>query len=103
MTGQRFDLFDAVNRNVAPFGYPEIDFVEAKAEGGAYIAAFEQSFEWNNMVYLYYPYCWGARKKSTGRPSLNSMTPDPVFQQFLQAGAARVQVPVRPALRPGGC
>ncbi|GAA2810460.1 hypothetical protein [Mycolicibacterium pallens] len=98
MTGQRFDLFDAVNRNVAPFGYPEIDFVEAKAEG-AYIAAFEQSFEWNNMVYLYYPYCWG---KKIDWPTITQFNdPDPVFQQFLQAGAARVQVPVRPGFEAG--
>jgi hypothetical protein len=98
MTGQRFDLFDAVNRNVAPYGYPEIDFVQAKAEG-AYIAAFEQSFEWNNMVYLYYPYFWG---KKVDWPAIAQLSdPDPVFQQFLQAGAARVQVPVRPGFEPG--
>ncbi len=29
LTGQRFDLFDAMNRNVAPLGFPEIDFEEA--------------------------------------------------------------------------
>lgn len=98
MTGQRFDLFDAVNRNVAPYGYPEIDFVEAKAEG-AYIAAFEQSFEWNNMVYLYYPYFWGKKVDWPAIAQLND--PDPVFQQFLQAGAARVQVPVRPGFEAG--
>ncbi len=33
MTAQRFDLFDAVTDNIAPYGYPEIDFAEAKAEG----------------------------------------------------------------------
>ena len=33
LTGQRFELFDAMNRNVAPLGYPEIDFDEAEAEG----------------------------------------------------------------------
>jgi hypothetical protein len=98
MTGQRFDLFDAVNRNVAPYGYPEIDFTEAKAEG-AYIATFEQSFEWNNMVYLFYPYFWG---KKDDWPTLAQLSdPDPVFQQFLQAGAARVQVPVRPGFEAG--
>ena len=42
---------------IAPYGYPEIDFAEAKAEG-EYIRAFEQSFEWNNMVHLFYPYFW---------------------------------------------
>jgi hypothetical protein len=92
LTGQRFDLFDAVNRNVAPFGYPEIDFAEAKAEG-AYIQVFEQSFEWNNMVYLFYPYFWGRKDDWVTIAQLTD--DDPLFRQFLQAGAARVQVPVR--------
>jgi hypothetical protein len=92
LTGQRFDLFDAVHRNVAPFGYPEIDFAEAKAEG-PYIQMFEQSFEWNNMVYLFYPYFWG--KKDAWVTIAQLTDRDPLFAQFLQAGAARVQVPVR--------
>ena len=98
LTGQRFDLFNAVNRNVAPYGYPEIDFIEAKAEG-VYISAFEQSFEWNNMVYLFYPYFWGQK---VDWPTISQLSDtDPVFQQFLQAGAARVQVPVRPGFEAG--
>lgn len=92
LTGQRFDLFDAVGRNVAPFGYPEIDFAEAKAEG-AYIQAFEQGLEWNNMTYLFYPYFWGSKQEW---PILAQLTDsDPLFARFLSAGAARVQVPVR--------
>jgi len=96
LTGQRFDLFDAVARNVAPYGYPEIDFVEAKAEG-SYIAFFEQSFEWNNMVYLFYPYFWG--KKTDWVTVAQLSDSDPLFAQFLKAGAARVQVPVRPGFK----
>jgi hypothetical protein len=92
LTGQRFELFDAVARNVGPFGYPEIDFAEARAEG-AYIQMFEQSFEWNNMVYLFYPYFWG--KKSDWTMTAQLTDDDPLFGQFLRAGAARVQVPVR--------
>jgi hypothetical protein len=92
LTGQRFDLFDAVARKVAPLGYPEIDFVEAKAEG-AYIQVFEQSFEWNNMTYIFYPYFWG---KKDEWPIVAQLTDDdPLFTRFLRAGAARVQVPVR--------
>jgi hypothetical protein len=92
LTGQRFDLFDAVAPNVAPYGYPEIDFAEAKAEG-AYISFFEQSFEWNNMVYLFYPYFWG--KKADWVTIAQLADNDPLFGQFLRAGAARAQVPVR--------
>jgi hypothetical protein len=93
LTGQRFELFDAVARNVAPYGYPEIDFAEAWAEG-TYIRMFEQSFEWKNMVYLFYPYFWG--KKDFWVTIAQLTDNDPLFAQFLQAGAARVQVPVRP-------
>jgi hypothetical protein len=92
LTGQRFDLFDAVARNMAPYGYPEIDFAEAKAEG-EYISFFEQSFEWNNMVYVFYPYFWG--KKDDWVTLVQLTDNDPLFAQFLRAGAARVQVPVR--------
>jgi hypothetical protein len=92
LTGQRFELFDAVQRNIAPYGYPEIDFAEAKADG-AYIQMFEQSFEWNNMIYLFYPYFWG--KKGDWVTIAQLSDNDPLFAQFLQAGAARVQVPVR--------
>lgn len=55
LTGQRFEDFDAVNRNVAPHGYPEIDFDEARVDG-EYIRRFEQTFEWTNMTYVFYPY-----------------------------------------------
>ena len=92
LTAQRFDLFDAVARNIAPYGYPEIDFAEAKAEGD-YIRFFEESFEWNNMVYVFYPYFWG--KKDDWITVAQIDDSDPLFERFLQAGAARVQVPVR--------
>ena len=92
LSGQRFDLFDAVSGDVAPFGYPEVDFEEAKAEG-TYIQTFEQSFEWNNMTYVFYPYFWGRKAEW---PTIAQLTDDDaLFARFLQAGAARVQVPVR--------
>lgn len=92
LTGQRFDLFDAVRANIAPYGYPEVDFAEARAEG-PYIQMFEQSFEWNNMTYLFYPYFWSRKAEWPAVSQLNDT--DPLFTQFLRAGAARVQVPVR--------
>ncbi|MEU4162657.1 hypothetical protein [Actinoplanes sp. NPDC026670] len=92
LTGQKFDLFDAVTGNQDPFGYPEMDLDEAKAEG-AYIQVFEQSFEWNNMTYIFYPYFWGRKQEW---PVVSQLSDDdPLFARFLRAGAARVQVPVR--------
>lgn len=92
LTGQRFDLFDAMNPGVAPYGYPEIDFIEAKAEG-KYIRLLEQAFEWNNMTYVFYPYFWSGKAQWTTLAQLADN--DAMFNRFLQAGAARVQVPVR--------
>jgi hypothetical protein len=92
LTGQRFELFDAVSREIAPHGFPEVDFDEARAEG-AYIQTFEQSFEWNNMTYVFYPYFWGRKEEWPTIAQLGD--DDPLFARFLQAGAARVQVPVR--------
>jgi len=93
MTGQRFNDFDAMNTNIAPYGYPEIDFVEAQAEG-EYIRFFEQALEWTNMMYLFYPYFWSNKKEWVVLSKLDDV--DPLYARFLQAGSARVQVPIRP-------
>jgi len=85
MTGQHFKQFGAVTDQ------PELDVLEALAEGPI-IQFFEQAFEWDQMTYLYYPYFWG-RKKNWGVVT-NQSDPDPLFQQFLTAGAARVLIPV---------
>ena len=45
------------------------------------------------MVYLFYPYFWG--KKDDWVTVAQLTDDDPLFGQFLRAGAARVQVPVR--------
>jgi hypothetical protein len=93
LTGQHFDDFDAMRRDVPPHGYPRMDLAEATAEG-AYIRFFEQAFEWANISYRFYPYFWG--RKSEWPALLRFDDTDPLFGRFLQAGAARVQVPVRP-------
>lgn len=92
LTGQRFDSFDAMNWNVAPEGYPEIDFEEAAIEGN-FISFFEQAFEWNNMTYIFYPYFWANKKEWVTLSQLND--DDILYTRFLQAGSARVNVPVR--------
>ena len=53
---------------------------------------FEQAFEWEQMTYLFYPYFWG--RKSKWRDYQHLTDPDPLYQSFLNAGAARVVVPV---------
>lgn len=61
---------------------------------GAMVAFFERAFEWENMMYTYYPYFWG-RQAKWGELVLVQDT-DPQFEAFLKAGAARVVIPVRP-------
>lgn len=93
ISGQRLESFDALRNNVAPFGYPEFSFDEATKEG-KYIQFFEQGFEWEQMTYLFYPYYWARKKEWVN--ILHRNENDPLFAKFLQAGAARVLVPVRP-------
>lgn len=94
LTAQRYEAFDAVKKNVAPHGYPEIvEFDEAMVDG-EYIRRFEQAFEWPNMTYVFYPYFWGNKEDWVMLSKLDDE--DQLFSRFLQAGASRVLVPVRP-------
>ncbi len=73
--------------------FPEVDFGEARDEG-VVVQFFEQAFEWPQMTYTFYPYFWGRKPRWVTTSQLDD--PDPQFAAFLQAGAARVLVPVRP-------
>lgn len=92
LTGQHFGFFDAMTDPAGqPAKFPEIRPLEALSEG-RYIQFFEQAFDWEQMTYLFFPYFWG-RKRNWIKVT-NEDDPDPLFMQFLQAGAARVLVPV---------
>lgn len=77
-----------------PGNYPDIN-----AAGAAALEAparfFEEAFEWSNMAFELYPYYWGRRSVWADTYSLQST--DPLFENFLKAGAARVVVPVKPS------
>ena len=86
------------NNNIArnsilPGAEPNIDLLKA-CINGSWIRFFENAFEWNNLMYVLYPYFWG--RKARWISALHFTDPDPDFAAFLKAGAARVQVPVRP-------
>lgn len=91
-TSPRFDANGSVGE-MGEFLYPEIDFEEANKEG-PYIQFFEQAFEWNQMMYSFYPYFWARKARWPFLQQLQDT--DPFYARFLQAGAARVLVPVRP-------
>lgn len=59
-----------------------------------YINFVEKVFEWRNMVYEFYPYHWAA--KDHWASLYNMSDTDPLFQNFLKAGYARILVPVTP-------
>lgn len=61
---------------------------------GASIRFFENAFEWNNATWVFYPYMWARHARWI--TALHLTDPDPDFAAFLRAGAARLQVPVRP-------
>jgi hypothetical protein len=87
------ELFNAMQAGGA-YGYPEFDIDEALVEGQI-IQFFEQAFEWNNMTYRFYPYFWGSKSKWKDTVLIDDT--DPLFTDFLRAGAARVVIPVHSA------
>jgi hypothetical protein len=74
-------------------GAPIMDLAQV-CENGKEIQFFESAFEWNNILYVLHPYFWGRNARWIS--ALHFTDPDPDFGAFLRAGAARVQVPVRP-------
>lgn len=61
---------------------------------GRIVRFFEQAFEWEQMTYFFYPYYWG--RKKTWYDKVLQENDDPLFADFLNAGEARVVIPVRP-------
>jgi hypothetical protein len=55
----------------------------------------QATFEWAQLTYLFYPYFWGQKNNWLSIHQLEDI--DPLFTKFLQAGSARVLVPVLPA------
>lgn len=89
LTNQHFDGFssiDLINK------VPTINNANAETEGKI-VRFFEHGFEWDNMVYTFYPYYWS--RKSSWPAKLSIADADPLHQRFLEAGFARVVVPVR--------
>ena len=87
-----FGAFDAMQQASADDA-PEMDIFDAVGEGRQ-VQFFEQAFEWQNLTYLFYPYFWGRRDQWVHK--LTTYDEDPLFTKFLQAGSARIVVPVHP-------
>ncbi|SCE92415.1 hypothetical protein [Micromonospora saelicesensis] len=90
LTGQEFDRYGSLDFPADEA--PRIDRLELIAEAD-HIQFCEDLFEWDKISYLCYSYQWAGRDRwATLRTRTSS---DPLHQVFLQAGAARVMVPVR--------
>jgi len=72
---------------------PEIDPNETLVEG-TFARFAEESFEWSEMVYTFYPYFWGGKARWIDVYAQGNE--DPVFQRFLRAGFSKIVIPVRP-------
>lgn len=92
LTGQQYETFNAMGIDAA-WGYPQIDLPDA-GEEGQFVRFFEQALEWRHITYMFYSYFWGDKKNWV--EILNLKDTDPLFERFLQAGYARVWVPIRP-------
>lgn len=89
LTGEDYSQFNAVS------GLPPVVDLQEAVEEGGFIQFFEQAFEWEQLTFVFYPYFWSRQSTWNKRMAFNDK--DPRFNQFLQAGAARVVVPVHPA------
>jgi hypothetical protein len=79
----------------SPVQMPAIDVPEAVSDGRT-VQFLEQAFEWQQISYVLYPYFWGKLPGKWYDSQKYYDEVDPLFARFLQAGAARVLVAVRP-------
>jgi hypothetical protein len=91
ITAQQFDAFGALDLSTEGYAQPDLD---RSAQQMPYVRFFEQAFEWEHIVYFFYPYFWGWKPGWKKRIMLDDT--DPAFGDFLRAGAGRVVFPVRP-------
>jgi hypothetical protein len=91
LTAQQFTAFGALELSAE--GYPQPNLARSDQQM-PYVRFFEQAFEWEHLVYFFYPYFWGWKPAWLTRMLLDDV--DPAFGDFLRAGAARLVFPVRP-------
>jgi hypothetical protein len=73
--------------------FQEISPIDAEMQAPI-VSFFEEAFEWGNMSYFLYPYYWSRRESWRMRSNIASI--DSRHTAFLNAGAARVIVPITP-------
>ncbi|MCA3283606.1 MAG: hypothetical protein ING16_12115 [Roseomonas sp.] len=84
--------FDSPDRPLTGYAAPDVGLSRAKAP---HIQFLEHAFEWTNLSYVFYPYYWATPPKWVELLDREDDA-DPAFTEFLQAGAARMLIAVRP-------
>ncbi|SFM82454.1 hypothetical protein [Nitrosomonas communis] len=93
-TGFQFNGVPMISHNQdadIPDNFPQIH-IENTLEMTPEISFLHEAFDWFNMTFEFYPYIWAERKHWLDIFPLEDN--DPLFNDFLRAGAARVLVPV---------
>lgn len=93
-TGFNFDGVPMISQNEGanpPANFPRIN-IDNTLELIPEISFIHQAFDWFNLTFEFYPYFWARKKDWLDIYSLEDK--DPLFTDFLRAGAARVLVPV---------
>ncbi|HEV2647274.1 MAG TPA: Ig-like domain-containing protein [Acidobacteriaceae bacterium] len=94
---QGYDLLEPLPPATGPLAGQQPFFDPRKTiASNPVIQFFEQVFEWENIVYITYPYFWGGLDR--WKTNALSASADPLFDQFLNAGSARLVVPARPGM-----
>jgi hypothetical protein len=86
---------------VSMTGLPPMYGIDEAITKGNRVRFLEQAIEWSQLQYAFYPYYWA--RKSTWEDRIQKDDADYEFQQFMQAGAARVVFPVRPGFEEAFC
>jgi hypothetical protein len=68
-------------------------------EYGEFIKYIHNAIEWENVLYINYPYFWDTPVNWKIKKFLKH--PDPLHQMFLRSGAARVVLTIRPGYEEG--
>jgi len=72
------------------------EFYRPTIQFGEMVRFLHQAIEWENMIYVLYPYFWSYPDKPRWDFKQSLYHSDFAHRNFLRAGAARVVLPVRP-------
>lgn len=75
-------------------GEPETDYAEVMRQT-PFLEFFNNAFEWHNKTFVFKDWYWDSYPR--WKVLMQFTDPDMLFQNFIQAGAAIVDIPIRPA------